>query len=549
MDVLSPPRSDYSAKNDNFPEIRDFKTQFFKNSAAGHHANYIRSQQIPISSSTHHSNNKEHLHLSHDTRSPPDTSSPWPQSVRENRTMPNKSDFGFDMGFKANLADSLISEYSGHRNYNGKKMEHRAKNHPQVDSFQNQNIAKEYSFEQRYTANVPKSPCTFVQPGLPHDSANSPVNIINDLRQFVQPKEAPITHDKMVPSDLQQGISTTPQISKFNVNKQGPSPAKKVKKEKKEQSIVNGHVFTKKKLLHKEKSKLQLNVNSLEVQSTVQEILNKITSEMKKKGKNDSRNDSISDGKSTPDCCNNCETLGFRHSPQCVNKRTVNEADIFDFNDEEDSFSDLPSFSSRLSKSGLGPHYDKSVNSDTTGFSLSSMVNTATVSTGTGVCSPFNTATVTSHLSSSVMSTNSIVQSQMSSILSSPTPYTSTKSTNKELPSGVFSSLSFSNNSHHLAEFDISEAEKENVHSTSNIMAASSNIKPNLSIKEEIAKSLKVKDEEDVLHGGLDRLAWVTEHVTKLNEELQEDDEHMERLRKNIKAEMPRCGCRGPECK
>ncbi|KAK3090666.1 hypothetical protein FSP39_013527 [Pinctada imbricata] len=269
----------------------------------------------------------------------------------------------------------------------------------------------------------------------------------------------------------------------------------------------------------KSTTKLKNKVNNLEIQSTVQQILNKITSEMKKKEKGKI----VKTGQS-PDCCTTCENLGFRDSPKCLNKRSDNGLDVFEFNDEEDNKFQLPTFTSRLN---------------------SNISNTTT-------------SNVSSRLSSSVPAQCSVVTSNSSpKLLTSFSTNHNAKLDSKTfikqnaegpvmLPSSTTSYLP-SPNSHLQASPPIpnTEAEKENLCKSSNQKAATTPLfKTDFNSKN--VKEDLIKDAEDPLQGGLERIAWIKEHVSKLNDENAEEDEHTERLRKNIKVEIPQCDCRGP---
>lgn len=159
--------------------------------------------------------------------------------------------------------------------------------------------------------------------------------------------------------------------------------------------------------------------------------------------------------KTPPNCCTNCEKFGFRNSPQCLNKRSAPEVDVYEFEDDDD---------------------------------ISNLSEPKT-------CSRIEAA------KANIFKTEEHQEKVVQNI---------------------------------KVESDNHDSEKENFCENEKPLEASSFPKqPKLDLKDESSAKMDL----------------LSEHLNKLKETITEDEEHLDRLRKNIKSEMPRCSCRGPDCK
>lgn len=157
--------------------------------------------------------------------------------------------------------------------------------------------------------------------------------------------------------------------------------------------------------------------------------------------------------KTPPNCCTNCEKFGFRNSPQCLNKRSAPEVDVYEFEDDDD---------------------------------ISNLSEPKT-------CSRIEAA------KANIFKTEEHQENVVQNI---------------------------------KVESDNHDSEKENFCENEKPMEASSFPKqPKLDLKDE----------------GSAKMDLLSEHLNKLKETITEDEEHLDRLRKNIKSEMPKCSCRGPD--
>ncbi|XP_061181975.1 methylcytosine dioxygenase tet3-B-like isoform X2 [Saccostrea echinata] len=158
--------------------------------------------------------------------------------------------------------------------------------------------------------------------------------------------------------------------------------------------------------------------------------------------------------KTPPNCCTNCEKLGFRNSPQCLNKRSGAEVDVYDFEDDDEDVSN---------------HSD-----------------------------PKN---------------RSRIEAAKANIF---------KTEHQEKQGDEIK-----------VELDNHDSEKENFCENE--------------ICDESTTFTTKLQKSDLKDEGSAKLDLLSEHINKLKGTVTEDEEHLDRLRKNIKSEMPMCSCRGPD--
>ncbi|XP_033749207.1 methylcytosine dioxygenase tet3-A-like [Pecten maximus] len=268
--------------------------------------------------------------------------------------------------------------------------------------------------------------------------------------------------------------------------------------------------------------------------------------------KNDENSKTPDDGRTTP-CCNNCEKLGMRYSPLCSNKLRTLSPELSSSVDGRESSGGTetrqPVPMSRLSPScTVTSSCVSSVSSLSQGSTRSKLPSPSAVDwkrpEQTFQCQDLKY----SHLDQqSVIAEGkcvvSDVKGQFSTTDQKLLSRTMGVSDNIEQNVNKKEDLGYKDSKMELGGLDVlaREAEKENCLNSSRINGVS-DVRTNC---------------EDGSMPSLDgvkmnQLSWAADQVQKLKDTVlganeEEEDDLMERLKKNIKIAIPKCGCKGPD--
>ncbi|XP_021358784.1 methylcytosine dioxygenase TET2-like isoform X2 [Mizuhopecten yessoensis] len=256
----------------------------------------------------------------------------------------------------------------------------------------------------------------------------------------------------------------------------------------------------------------------------------------------------LDDGRSTP-CCNNCEKLGMRYSPLCSNKLRTLSPEFSSLLDVHESSGGVknqqPSLMSRLSPSCTVTSCSVRSVSSLSQDSAISKLPSPSVSDCKKTEQLFQGQDQKNlHLDQrNVISDIKCQLSDQKLFTSDQKLLSRTIGVSDNIEQNVYKKedLGYKDSKMEFGGLDemSREAEKENCLDSSHMNGVS-----------DMRTSCDDSGTSPADGVKMDHLAWAADQVQKLKDTVlgtNEEDDLMERLRKNIKISIPKCGCKGPD--